>query len=168
MRGLVAGIFTVGARDFRGDDVEVLALGGEIEEVTLHRDFLPVQGGEVLGRLDDAAGHVVRTGDGDVVVVAADVQRALEGDVFTGVGAVGTERGGDVLGFRMGDGVAEITVLPGGGQYRLGPFQGFPDQDFVVQEIRQRQQPVDPVGTPFPGIAVTPEPGVVVAYDAGI
>ena len=64
--------------------------------------------------------------------------------------------------------IAEIAVLPGGVQHGMDPFQGLVNQHFVIQDIGQGQQAVDPVGAPLPSVAVPTEPGVVVPDDRRI
>ncbi|MNL43298.1 hypothetical protein D3C87_1658050 [compost metagenome] len=61
-------------------------------------------------------------------------------------------------------GGAKITV---GLLARNGPFYprfGFGDKFFVVEDICERQQSVNPVGTAFPLVAITPQPAVAFAH----
>ena len=67
-----------------------------------------------------------------------------------------------------GDAVAEVAIFLCGSQHRLDPLQGLRDQGLVIQQISEGQQPVDPVGPPFPSVPFAADPGIVVAHDRGI
>ena len=96
------------------------------------------------------------------VILLQDLERHHLGPPVVRLAALETVDIGMVLGG------AEIAVLPLRGEDGLDPGLRLGFQRVVIENPGQRQQAVDPVRSPLPGVAVAAEPGVVRAHHLGI
>ena len=62
----------------------------------------------------------------------------------------------------------EVTILFLAGQSPLNPGLNFVDKSLIAQNVSQRKQTVDPVGTTLPHVAIATEPTVAGAHNLGI